>query len=93
MSLLLIARGSAVLHCTGRKDRTGLATAMLLSCLGVDRETVVEDHRLTSALSGHRGTFPPSCVFEISRLGPSAREGLGQTSQRFDGIIAQPSRT
>jgi protein tyrosine/serine phosphatase len=31
MSLLLIVRGSAVLHRTGRKDRTGLATAMSLS--------------------------------------------------------------
>jgi protein tyrosine/serine phosphatase len=31
LTVVMVERGSAVLHCTGRKDRTGLATAMLLS--------------------------------------------------------------
>lgn len=37
----------AVIHCAGGKDRTGLATALLLSWLGVDRETVLDDYELT----------------------------------------------
>lgn len=42
------APGPAVFHCTGGKDRTGLTAALLLSCLGVDREVVLDDYELTS---------------------------------------------
>jgi protein-tyrosine phosphatase len=38
----------AVIHCAGGKDRTGLAAALLLSVLGVDRETVLDDYELTN---------------------------------------------
>jgi len=37
----------AVFHCAGGKDRTGLAAALLLSTLGVDRGTVLDDYELT----------------------------------------------
>lgn len=37
----------AVFHCAGGKDRTGLAAALLLSWLGVDRATVLDDYELT----------------------------------------------
>ena len=41
--------GSALLfHCTAGKDRTGIAAALLLSALGVGRETVLEDFVLTN---------------------------------------------
>ncbi|MCR4841134.1 MAG: tyrosine-protein phosphatase [Lachnospiraceae bacterium] len=48
--ILLRARpGEAVLwHCTAGKDRTGLATMLLLSALGVDEQTVVDDYLLTN---------------------------------------------
>ena len=35
-------------HCTAGKDRTGFATALLLSALGVDRETIYEDYLLSA---------------------------------------------
>ncbi|MDP8931501.1 MAG: tyrosine-protein phosphatase [Actinomycetota bacterium] len=38
----------AVFHCTGGKDRTGMAAALLLSWLGVDHETVLDDYELTN---------------------------------------------
>jgi protein-tyrosine phosphatase len=38
----------AVLHCLGGKDRTGLSVALLLTLLGVDRDTVLDDYELTS---------------------------------------------
>jgi len=38
----------AVFHCTAGKDRTGLAAALLLSVLGVDRELVLDDYELTN---------------------------------------------
>lgn len=38
----------SVVHCTAGKDRTGIATALLLSLLGVPRKTVVADYSLTN---------------------------------------------
>lgn len=43
-----ISRGSAVVHCTAGKDRTGLVVALLLSLLGVSDDDVVFDHELTN---------------------------------------------
>jgi protein-tyrosine phosphatase len=39
-----------VFHCTAGKDRTGFAAALLLSALGVDRDTIMEDYLLTNRL-------------------------------------------
>jgi protein-tyrosine phosphatase len=36
-------------HCTAGKDRTGWTAAIVLTALGVDRETVYEDYLLTNA--------------------------------------------
>ena len=38
----------ALYHCTGGKDRTGVATALLLRVLGVDDNTIVDDFLLTN---------------------------------------------
>jgi protein-tyrosine phosphatase len=38
----------AVFHCTAGKDRTGLAAALLLEVLGVDRELILDDYELTN---------------------------------------------
>src|SRR6185436_11756577 len=37
-----------VLHCTAGKDRTGWASAMLLTILGVPRDTVFQDYLATN---------------------------------------------
>src|SRR5690606_20860677 len=37
-----------VMHCASGKDRTGVAAALLLSALGVDRSIVIEDYLLTN---------------------------------------------
>jgi protein-tyrosine phosphatase len=36
-----------VFHCAGGRDRTGVAAALILECLGVPRKTVIEDYQLT----------------------------------------------
>ncbi len=38
-------------HCTAGKDRTGIAAALLLTTLGVDRETVIQDYVLSEVIS------------------------------------------
>ncbi|HEY5808190.1 MAG TPA: tyrosine-protein phosphatase [Povalibacter sp.] len=37
-----------VVHCAAGKDRTGVAIAVLLCALGVDRQTITEDYLLTN---------------------------------------------
>jgi protein-tyrosine phosphatase len=37
----------AVFHCHAGKDRTGLAAALLLGALGVERDTILDDYELT----------------------------------------------
>lgn len=37
-----------LLHCSAGKDRTGMASALILSALGVPREIIIEDYLLTS---------------------------------------------
>lgn len=45
----------AVFHCTAGKDRTGLAAALLLDVLNVDRDLVLDDYELTNRTrSEHR---------------------------------------
>jgi protein-tyrosine phosphatase len=44
----------AVFHCTAGKDRTGLAAALLLSVLGVDRQLVLDDYELTNLTRSER---------------------------------------
>jgi protein-tyrosine phosphatase len=48
-----------VFHCTAGKDRTGFASALLLTLLGVPWQTVMEDYLRTNELwIGHVGRFP-----------------------------------
>jgi protein-tyrosine phosphatase len=56
----------AVVHCLGGKDRTGLAIALLLTALGADRGTVLDDYELTSRCQASR---VPEVVEAFARLG------------------------
>jgi protein-tyrosine phosphatase len=48
-----------VFHCTAGKDRTGFASALLLSLLGVPWDHVMEDYLRTNDLwTGHIGRYP-----------------------------------
>lgn len=41
--------GPVIVHCAAGKDRTGLACALVLHALGVDRETIIADYELSNA--------------------------------------------
>ena len=56
----------AVVHCLGGKDRTGMVIALLLSAVGVDRGTVLDDYELTSRCQVAR---VPEVVEAFIRLG------------------------
>jgi protein-tyrosine phosphatase len=44
----------AVFHCTAGKDRTGIAAALVLSVLGVDRKTILDDYELSNEFRSTR---------------------------------------
>lgn len=46
-ALLDPARRPLLFHCSAGKDRTGFGTALILTALGADRATVLEDYRAT----------------------------------------------
>lgn len=74
-----------VFHCSAGKDRTGVVAALIMSALGVGRETIYEDYLLTNRavdLEGHfvrqRGsTLGLGGTWEmLSELAPEARRAL-----------------
>ena len=48
-------------HCSAGRDRTGVAAALILTALGVPRETVIQDYLLTNR------------YFQLARTGPAAQ--------------------
>lgn len=77
--------GAVVFHCTAGKDRTGWATAVLLSLLGVPRATVEADFMLSNDKLGNPKAVELSWLraafAEVDHLYGSvdayARQGLG----------------
>ena len=63
-----------IVHCTAGKDRAGTAAAMLLTALGVSRETVFEDYLLTNAYWDRGGREKPGMDDETVAAIFSARE-------------------
>jgi protein-tyrosine phosphatase len=45
---LLADDGAVMYHCSAGQDRTGVATALILTALGVDRETILQDYHLST---------------------------------------------
>ena len=46
--LLDNGKGAILYHCSAGKDRTGVVTAVILTVLGIDKETIYEDYLLTN---------------------------------------------
>lgn len=70
----------AVFHCAAGKDRTGLTAALLLTWLGVARETVLDDYELTSSLRSidHEASL-------VARL-----LSLGMAQPAIAGLLSSP---
>ena len=80
--LLSLPEERAILwHCTDGKDRTGLAAMLLLTALGVDRDTILEDYLLTNEYNAaklkvvaaglERASLPPK-LKELALFGAGA---------------------
>jgi protein-tyrosine phosphatase len=66
----------SVIHCLGGKDRTGLAIALLLSAVGVEREIVLDDYDLTNDCRGVIHVPEVVELFVASGIARQAAEGL-----------------
>lgn len=54
VSALIDGRTPLVIHCTAGKDRTGVAVALILALLGVQRSDIAADYAKTAAFMGDR---------------------------------------
>lgn len=80
--LMLASDGPVVFHCTAGKDRTGWATAIVLTLLGVPRNTVMQDYLLSnerlaaknaatlSAVSASRSKIPVKYIEPVLTVKP-----------------------
>jgi protein-tyrosine phosphatase len=59
---LLAARGAVSYNCSAGQDRTGVATALVLSALGVPRATILEDYHLSTRFRRPENEMPPISV-------------------------------
>lgn len=87
--LMAPGKGAVVVNCTAGKDRTGIATALVLTALGVPYATVREDfllsnnapgmNSLQAALSPQYAALPPELV----------RRMIGVEGEWLDAAFAQ----
>ena len=66
-----------IFNCTAGKDRTGIAAALILGTLGVDREQIIEDYDLTNQLlDPQRHAQNPNSRSLLSRLEPEVLQSI-----------------
>jgi len=97
----------AVFHCHAGKDRTGIAAALLLDALGVDRKIILDDYELTGryrlrtdqASTYQRlldyGISPEAAAGVLTTPRWAMREALDDLDRRYGGIepyLAGPAR-
>ena len=89
---LLQADAPLVFHCTAGKDRTGLATALVLSALGGPRETIMSDYLLSNTtLDIH--TLRADAVVLPEAPGVRASPGLGRLMRITSSGLGLPTPT
>jgi protein-tyrosine phosphatase len=66
---LLAGQTPLAMNCSAGKDRTGMAAAMILSVLGVERESVIEDYALSETY------VPPDKYIDEMRNAGSSSSG------------------
>jgi protein-tyrosine phosphatase len=76
---LAAATGPSVIHCYGGKDRTGMASALLLGALGVQRDTVLDDYELTSSFHTEETIDAIVVLFADSNIPRDAALGMLST--------------
>lgn len=88
------ADGALLYHCTAGKDRTGLATAIILAALGVDRQAILADYelsnlhyRMKAASDPIAARFPADVVQAFGRVEPRyLRAAFARIDSEYGGV-------
>lgn len=92
----------AVIHCTAGKDRTGIASALLLASLGVPESTIIADYSLTNRYHAPLAATIKQQMRVVERIGlnpddmdplllanpETMKAALGYLQQRYGSIEA-----
>ena len=82
------ARGSLVVNCSAGKDRTGIATALVLTALGVPYDTVKQDYLLSNGAYG-MDSLKRDLSSPMAALAPDAAAALaGVDGSYIDATFA-----
>ena len=86
--------GALLYHCTAGKDRVGVGTMLLLTALGVERETILEDYLRTNEYVAavtewtvervRQYTDDPAAVFAVRAFDAARERYLGAAWQSID---------
>lgn len=85
---LLADDGAVMYHCSAGQDRTGIASALILTVLGVDRETILKDY--------HLSTSSRRPLWEIPKLNPAEHadnpivQYYAEAAKKPGGLAAEP---
>lgn len=86
---LLVSEGNLVYHCTAGKDRTGIASAIILDILGVDWDVIKAEYELST---DYRSKANSKYVREFSKYGISeekTRVMMGVKASYLDSIFSR----
>jgi len=90
---LAAGRVPLLFNCSAGKDRTGIAAALILSALGVSRETIVEDYLLTNVhadftrlIGGWREAADPYASVDPDILRPLFAADADYLTVAFDSL-------
>lgn len=89
--LLRDGRLPLLFHCSAGKDRTGFGAALLLTALGVPRETVIADYLATNRIWKREHALPPDTPADVRDTLLSAHQSLIEAAldlatDRFGGL-------
>lgn len=85
---LLANDGAVMYHCSAGQDRTGIASALVLSALGVNRDTILKDY--------HLSTPSRRPQWELPLLNPADHPGnpivqyYAEAAKKPGGAVAEP---
>lgn len=77
------AQGGVLFHCSAGKDRTGIASALLLGLAGVPDEVIVQDYSLSEALLS---PLLPEWLPRIQERGLTETQARGMLASRPDAM-------
>jgi protein-tyrosine phosphatase len=75
-------------NCTAGKDRTGIAAALILTALGVPRQTIIEDYLLTNRyLDGSKVVSANPAYAALAKLPPEVLKAMMAADPSYIGAV------